>query len=122
MIALLLAACGAPVTPAPAVGPLDRPLANTTWESPKLTLVFDAEGRPSMQWPSMVGAPVRGTAGRKGDQLHIQWDPEATNTLNEAFLISAKGPCSLELTEQVRKRGPAATTTPVFVQTSPPCP
>lgn len=122
----LLSACGGSESPSPAAagasGSGFGDVAFSTYEGDRSRVVFTTDTAVKKTWANMTGAAVAGTYTKAGNEIEIQWDPNATHhgSLSEKF--RQMGPCSLARYVRVDMEGAVHDDNPqVYQRTKPIC-
>jgi len=97
-------------------------VAFSTYEVDRTRVIFNSDTKASKTWANMSGSAVTGTYTKNGNEIEIQWDPNADHhgSLSEKF--RQIGPCSLARYVRVDKEGGVHDDDPqIFQRTKPLC-
>lgn len=67
----------------------------TTYKSGRSSVTFNGGGTATRKWSNMSGDPVKGEWTQNGEEIEIQWDPNATNFTGRVAKFKQMGPCSM---------------------------
>ena len=120
-VAFMLNACG-DKPEAKGGSPNFGDVAFSTYEEGGFRVVFATDSNVVKTWRNMSGAAVNGTYVKKGNDIDVKWDPNATHhgSLSERF--RQMGPCSMARYERVDRKGAVITDSPqIYQKTKPKC-
>jgi hypothetical protein len=91
-------------------------------ESGGFRVVFSNDTKMVKTWRNMNGGPVSGTYKKKGNEIEVQWDPNATHHGSVSEKFRQTGPCSLARYVRVDRKGVTQDDKPqIYQRTKPRC-
>jgi len=126
LVVAILAGCGGSEPESTASAPAGAAtgfgdVAFSTYEVDRTRVIFNSDTKASKTWANMSGSAVTGTYTKNGNEIEVQWDPNADNhgSLSEKF--RQIGPCSLARYVRVDKEGGVHDDPQIFQRTKPLC-
>lgn len=97
-------------------------VAFATYSYKRSRLIFTSDTKVKKTWANMAGPPVIGSYTKKGNEIEVQWDPDASHYFSLSETFRQMGPCSMARYVWVDKKNETHDDSPqVFERTQPKC-